>query len=460
MNHLITPHPLKSIRALDGKEREICQILAKQPGGLNLPEIERTLSAPPSHATLARWVKTLIDKGLVVKTGSTKAARFRLSDGAQYWLTDPRRRPVVDFDSARIRDYRPNQTQWLSEGQRKIMATVTSRHAPLDATTYSQKISEAFLIDLSWASSSLEGNTYTRLNTEALIKFGQEANDDADEARMILNHKRAIGYILDQVSSESAVIERKTIGHIHGHLMRGFLAAPALGQARNSTVKIGGSSYRPSDDYQLMESMLGEIAWKAEQINDPMEASFFLLASLSYLQAFEDGNKRTSRLMCNLPLLRAALPPMSFVDIDKEDYISGLVDFYETGDTRLLGDAFAIAYQAGARLYEVSVSGGRPLRSVERKYALEIESAVSRTVKATLEGRKDNLKDLLEKVPVDNREDFIHVVDETLDSLNENTAEIWGVSQEDLRKFRQAQGANESPKAAGQDVIRKPRQRR
>lgn len=97
---------------------------------------------------------------------------------------------------------------------------------------------------------------------------------------------------------------------------------------------------------------------------------------------------------------------------------------------------------------------------VDRQNGKQKSSAVSRTAKATLEGRKDNLKDLLERVPVDNREDFIQVVDETLDSLNENTAEIWGVSQEYLRKFREVQGANESPKAAGHDVIRKPRQRR
>ena len=264
----------------------------------------------------------------------------------------------------RIMMYEPNSTRWLPVEAEATMQNAASLAGPkIDAATYSRKIAERFLIDLSWASSVLEGNSYEYLEAESLIKYGEKAvGRDEFETTMVLNHKAAITFLLEDLIGET--VDPKNLQRLHALLMRGLLDNRDLGKVRASEVRIGGSSYRPSADHRILMHDLNQLCWKASQIKSPCEASFFLLAGLSYLQTFEDGNKRTGRLACNVPLLSAGLPPMSFMSMDGAAYIAGLVVFYETGNPAVLADVVVETYTRIAPLYSSSAATRRVPRGI------------------------------------------------------------------------------------------------
>ncbi|HWZ48698.1 MAG TPA: Fic family protein [Herbaspirillum sp.] len=218
------------------------------------------------------------------------------------------------------------------------------------------------LIDLSWASSRLEGNTYTQLDTQALIEYGQPNKDKpSEDAAMILNHKKAIEFMLSCSDVEAAAIME-----MHRLLADNSLAPHSLhfldpvqcGVIRTYTrdgLTIKNTSYLPpqAEDRpvgfinrefdRLLESM--------HTIADPINRSIFLMTRLPYLQPFYDVNKRTARISCNIPLITNGMSPMSFVDFDRAAYIKGMVAFYELGDERLIKTVYLDGYIGSALRY-------------------------------------------------------------------------------------------------------------
>jgi Fic family protein len=162
----------------------------------------------------------------------------------------------------------------------------------------------------------MEGNTYNILETEQLVRFGQEAaGKDRKEAVMILNHKEAIQYVVDNIGAIG--INRQDICNIHALLADGLLIDPAMaGRLRRLPAAITHSSYTPLEDEFQIEEEFTILIEKVAAIPDPFELSFFLLAFFPYFQAFDDINKRTSRIASNIPLLKADLAPMSFIAMD------------------------------------------------------------------------------------------------------------------------------------------------
>ena len=197
----------------------------------------------------------------------------------------------------------------------------------------------------------MEGNTYSILETERLIRFGEEATGkDRKEAVMILNHKEAIQYVVDHLGE--LTISRADVLNIHALLANGLLIDPAMaGRLRRMPVNISASSYQPLDDQYQIEEEFTVLIEKTAAIQDPFEQSFFLLVHIPYLQAFEDIDKRTSRIASNIPLLKADLAPMSFLTMDDRDYIDGLIGVYELNNVALLRDAYIDAYMASAQNY-------------------------------------------------------------------------------------------------------------
>ena len=198
----------------------------------------------------------------------------------------------------------------------------------------------------------MEGNTYDILETERLIRFGQEAEGKArKEAVMILNHKEAIQYIVEHIHDVN--ICRRDLLNIHALLADGLLSNPAMaGRLRRLPVGITHSNYTPPGDEFEIEENFDVLTGKAAAITDPFEQSFFLLVHIPYLQAFDDINKRTSRVSANVPLLKADLAPMSFVTMDDRDYIDGLIGVYELNNVSLLRDAYIDAYKSSADNYK------------------------------------------------------------------------------------------------------------
>jgi Fic family protein len=248
--------------------------------------------------------------------------------------------------------YRPNKTWYLSESLRRQLHRMgKTADVAEPAGTYSRAILNRLLVDLSWASSHLEGNTYSRLDTRALIEHGTVAHGKAAiETQMILNHKTAIELLVENI--DGAGLNRYTLMNLHSALAENLLPNPAdEGRIRQHAVDIGQSIYRPLSTPQQIEDALDALLDKANQITDAFEQSFFLLVHLPYLQPFADINKRTSRLAANLPLFRANLCPLTFLDVPEQAYSRATLGVYEMTRVELLRDLYVWAYERSTQEY-------------------------------------------------------------------------------------------------------------
>ena len=336
-------------------DQDILDYIADHPGA-GREAIRRHVAPDASAPTIWRALRRLVEQGRLEVAGKARSTGYSLAGPSlvRAHLQTPynRRRPAF-YNKEFIDRYVPGTSFYLTEADRKRLHE-TGRPVPMPAAgTYAHRILERLLVDLSWASSRMEGNTYDILETERLIRFGQEApGKDRREAVMILNHKEAIQYVVEHLADIS--IGRPDVFNIHALLADGLLVDPAMaGRLRRTPVGISHSSYRPLDDPYAIEEEFDVLMNKAAAVADPFEQSFFLLVHLPYLQAFADVNKRTSRVASNIPLLKAALAPMSFLAVDDAAYVDGLIGVYELNNVTLLKDTYIDAYLASAENYRV-----------------------------------------------------------------------------------------------------------
>ena len=354
----------------------IVAAVAAAPDGLALEALQEAFPAVPRRS-LQRWLATLAQDGRLVAEGSARARRYRAAAPAAAGpitaATEPaiplsapgrqvqadvshplaRRRPV-GYQRAFLDAYQPNASFYLPQDLRiQLHRLGRSPVEDRPAGTYARQVLDRLLIDLSWASSRLEGNTYSRLDTQNLIQFGQlAAGKDQLEAQMILNHKAAIEMLVEQAGEIG--FNRYTVQNLHALLADNLLPdAAAGGRLRRFDVAISGSVYQPLAVPQQLEEHFDTLLAKAQAIEDPFEQAFFAMVQLPYLQPFEDINKRTSRLAANIPLIRHNLAPLSFVDVPHDLYIEGTLGVYELNRVELLRDVFAWAYERSCQRYTV-----------------------------------------------------------------------------------------------------------
>ncbi|MCD8536269.1 MAG: Fic family protein [Burkholderiaceae bacterium] len=219
------------------------------------------------------------------------------------------------------------------------------------AGTYARDILGRLLVDLSWASSRLEGNTYSRLDTQNLIEFGQAARGkDAIETQMILNHKAAIEMLIED--ADEVGFDAFTFKNLHAVLSQELMRdALGCGRLRHRPVEISGTVFHPMAMPQLIEDCFMLLLTKAAAIPDPFEQAFFPMVQLPYLQPFEDVNKRVSRIGANIPLFKHNLCPLAFIDVPEQAYIEGTLGIYELNRVELLRDVFVWAYERSCQRY-------------------------------------------------------------------------------------------------------------
>jgi len=308
-------------------------------------------------------------KGIVLSEKSIKLLRY-VSQGVQS-------RKPVGYNQDFLRSYQPNHSAYLSPALRQELAMIGQAEAVIrPAGTYARTIFNRLLIDLSWNSSRLEGNTYSLLETQRLIESGESATGKGTiEAQMILNHKDAIEYLIESAG------EPQTSGHevcsIHALLSDNLLGDPgASGRLRQIAVGISGTSYLPLDNPHVLKECFDLFIATLNRIEDPFEQSFFSLVHLSYLQAFEDVNKRTARLAANIPLVRNNLKPLSFTDVNSQDYVKALLGIYEKNDLALLSDLYVWAYKRSSQQYSaIQQAMGEP-NVFKLKYRAEIQDII------------------------------------------------------------------------------------
>jgi len=387
-------------------------VVRHHPGGVAVRGIAQTLKTDLPLRTLQYRLKYLVGANRLVKDGMGRWAKYRLPsmegrrtvitgttqvEGQEvvspplsrsgveirnYFLHPPGARKPAGYNREFLDSYHPNVSSYLSPAERTHLREVGKpMMAPQPAGTYAKQILNRLLIDLSWNSSRLEGNTYSLLDTRRLIEFGEEAEGrDHLEAQMILNHKDAIEFLVNAAGEIG--FNRYTILNLHAILANNLLAdEAAAGRLRRIAVGIEKSSFHPLEVPQLIDECFDQILATATAIKDPFEQAFFVIVQLPYLQPFDDVNKRVSRLAANIPLIKDNLSPLSFTDVPQSTYTDAVLGVYELNRTELLKDVFIWAYERSAAHYVAvrqSLGEPDPFRIQHRAALRQIVSEVIR----------------------------------------------------------------------------------
>ncbi len=298
-------------------------------------------------------------------------------------------RTPIGYNQDFLLSYDPNKSFYLTKLQRKELHEIGRVDNTIrPAGTYARNILNRLLIDLAWNSSRLEGNTYSLLETKRLIERGESTEGkDASEAQMILNHKAAIEYIVE--SADESDISTHEVQSVHALLSENLLGdSAASGRIRHIPVAITGTSYVPLENPHLVVECFSTFIQKLNQIQDPFEQSFFCLVHISYLQAFEDVNKRTARLVANVPLIKKNLRPLSFTDVDSHAYVMSLLGVYEKNDISLLRDLYIWAYTRSSQRYSaIQQSMGAP-NLLKMKYRTFIQETIRNLILDKVDDRQ------------------------------------------------------------------------
>jgi Fic family protein len=357
-----------------------------------------------SRPTLNRALRDLLASGHLEKRGGGRSTRYVTTDAAKaalgvlrsaaprpaglgllQWsttalpLVDALRAPLgtrtpVGYESSFVDHYIPNQSSLLPPQLATDLFNAGRSRDQQPAGTYARQVLEQLLIDLSWSSSRLEGNSKSLLDTKALFELGEQTGPIDEDTLMLLNHKNAIEFMVDAVPTEG--ITMNVIGDLQSKLMKDLLKdSRDIGSIRRRVVNIDGSVYSPSNIPVLLEQTLKSIVDKVRHIRNPVEAAFFLWVNLAYLQPFADGNKRTSRLSANMPLMLYNCSPLSFLDVERTDYATAMLGVYEQRNVAAAVELFEFIYRRSIQKYSVlraALAVPDPLRARYRQALNEL----------------------------------------------------------------------------------------
>jgi Fic family protein len=428
------------------------RLIAARYQGASVKELLEALGFAYSKRTLQRRLDQLVSERRLIPSGKGRASRYYAAPSREEsapftlreeptvsrvradWLSveaqeirEILQRPIYDrtpvgYQGSFLDAYRPNKTFYLPESLRNELEGIGQVGlSALPAGTYLRQVMDRLLIDLSWNSSRLEGNTYSLLETQRLLQFGEDAEGrGTQETQMILNHKAAIEMLADDAAEID--FNRYTICNLHALLADNLLPDPgASGRVRSRAVGISGTVFHPLEVPAQVEERFEQILVKAAAIKNPFEQAFFAMVHLPYLQPFEDVNKRVSRLAANIPLIRYNLCPLSFVDVEAHDYVGGLLGVYELNRVEYLRDVFARAYRRSCARYSAvrqSLGDPDPFRLHHRT---EIGNFVREVVRRDLDKRaaaKWIAAAAGERIVPAERSKFIEVVETELGCLH------------------------------------------
>lgn len=192
-------------------------------------------------------------------------------------------------------------------------------------------------------SGKIEGNTYTYVETEALLKDGITSEKKYEDAKMLKNLYNTFISELEYINKGKNLehIDERTLFRVHQSISTGLVSNEESGSLRTRAVRITGTVYIPPKDLQEIKSRLSEILFNQEYYANPLERAISLHCNIARLQPFIDGNKRTARMIESIVLMNANIIPVySSKDSDILSYRKGLIAFYETEDYKLYADYF------------------------------------------------------------------------------------------------------------------------
>jgi fido (protein-threonine AMPylation protein) len=444
----------------------------RHPGAVTLKQITDELKLSMAPRTLQYRLKYLVNARRLVAEGEGRWTKYRLPPqdhrievptGAlgiegqtavpmplsrtaieiqKYLRLPPEKRKPVGYNRAFLESYRPNVSAYLSPAERAHLKDTGSPNMTLQpAGTYAKQILNRLLIDLSWNSSRLEGNTYSLLDTRRLIEFGEEAEgSNRLESQMILNHKDAITFLVG--AADDIGFNRHTILNLHAILANNLLADPsAAGRLRHISVAIEKSVFHPLEVPQIIEECFNQILTTVAEIQDPFEQAFYIMVQLPYLQPFDDVNKRASRLAANIPFIKANLFPLSFTEVPRDIYTEAILGVYELNNIDLLKDVFIWAYERSAARYAAvrqSLGDPDPFRL---KHRAALRAIVGEIIRARMDRKATAAhiaKWVQDNVADDDRERFREMAESELLGLHDGNYARYEVRPSEFAAWQQA----------------------
>ena len=323
-------------------------------------EILNGLSLKIGTTTIKRYLQDLILEELVIPTGKNKARKYSIS--LSYDVL--RRIDIDDYFSKEIDDRVIQNTysqHLIKESLHKValfthqeieilnsqLQLFKSNTSKLTLEEYSCEM-ERIAIDLSWKSSQIEGNTYTLLETELLLKEKQTASGRTkDEATMLLNHKEALDFILLQPNYINPLSVSR-IEDIHSLLVKDLNISRNI---RNGRVGISGTNYKPLDNAFQIREALEDMCQLINSKGNVFEKALLALVLISYIQPFSDGNKRTARIISNAILINNQYCPISFRTVESIEYKKAMLVFYEQSNINPFKRVFMNQFEFAVNTY-------------------------------------------------------------------------------------------------------------
>lgn len=344
---------------INKRELEILDFI-RMNQGISSTEILRGISTSMSYATVKRLLSGLIEENLLTKRGQGKSTKYFISPAWQ--LLSP---VNIDHYFEREIDERDIQERFnfnLISGilqEHRIFTTVEMEKleilqsqyinnvTQLSETAYKKEL-ERLAIDLSWKSSQIEGNTYSLLETERLLKEKETASGKTkEEAIMLLNHKEAIDFLIEDPDYLNP-ISISGIEDIHTILTKELGVDKNI---RKSRVGISGTNYRPLENPFQIKEALSAMCELVNSKNSAFEKAILLLVLISYIQPFVDGNKRTARIAGNAVLMFHKHCPISYRTVDSVDYKKAMLLFYEQNNITIFKQIFIDQFEFAVKTY-------------------------------------------------------------------------------------------------------------
>lgn len=316
-----------------------------------------------SIATMKRDLASLCELNYITKSGDRRGSGYRLTRyglihrpftlGSYYLIPEDNRNAITQFNQD-IFNILKNEPVFTDQEIHKLdLATAAYKQNAINASdTIYKKELERFVIEFSWKSSQIEGNTYTLLETEMLIKEGLNKNNHSDfETTMILNHKRAYEFLLSQTNDNSLHLDRMTLEKIHSLVVNELGVSIGL---RKALIGISGSLYRPLSIASQIKEQLDNLIDCINSKPVVYEKALIAILGESYLQPFEDGNKRTARVIANGLLLQSDHAPLSYRSVDEQDYKEACLIFYEQNSIESFKKLFIEQYIFATNNYNIA----------------------------------------------------------------------------------------------------------
>jgi len=323
-------------------------------------EIFEDSNTNASYATVKRILKELINEGILSVEGRGKSSKYKLSDSYAilypidmdlYFQKEIDDREIkAQYNQTLIREQLMNkqlfsnqELDYLNELQDKFKINISR----LSEVAYNKEL-ERLAIDLSWKSSQIEGNTYSLLETEYLLKEKQTAGGKTKaEAVMLLNHKDALDFLI-QHKDYLIPMKVAAIEDIHSMLTKELDITRNI---RQGVVGITGTNYKPLDNEFQIREALNDMCNAINNQQDIFTKALLVLILISYIQPFADGNKRTARIACNGILLNYNYCPMSFRTVDALEYKKAMLIFYEQNNISVFKRMFIAQFEFAVNTY-------------------------------------------------------------------------------------------------------------